>query len=199
MPSMRIKKLKVDKLSADPRNARTHNARNLKAIKASLEKFGQQKPIVINAEGIVIAGNGTLLAAIELGWKEISAVETDLEGVNADAFALADNRSSELANWNYPVLGEKFKELMLEKFDMADLGWQDHEIQPLLEAEWQPPSIETLEPDEEFLRMGSPLKLTKEQREVIDRAIESIRQGEEDKEMSEGRCIELICADWLAG
>jgi len=58
-------------LSLDPANVRKHDRRNLDAIKASLRKFGQQKPIVVDTKGIVLAGNGTLTAAKELGWSEI--------------------------------------------------------------------------------------------------------------------------------
>jgi ParB-like chromosome segregation protein Spo0J len=48
--------------------------------------------------GVVIAGNGTLAAAVELGWKDIDVVETKLKGQEAVAFAIADNRTAELAD-----------------------------------------------------------------------------------------------------
>ena len=64
----------VDGLHPDPANARTHDQRNLDAIKASLAKFGQRKPIVVQRQGMIVrAGNGTLAAAKALGWTEIAA------------------------------------------------------------------------------------------------------------------------------
>ena len=75
---MQIVKKQVHELVSDPNNARTHNTKNIEAIKGSLLKFGQQKPIVINKEGVVIAGNGTLQSARELGWQEIDVVVTEL-------------------------------------------------------------------------------------------------------------------------
>jgi len=67
--SLEIKKLLVSSLSNDPANARKHNDRNIEAIIASLRRFGQQKPIVIDSTGVVRAGNGMLEAAKRIGWE----------------------------------------------------------------------------------------------------------------------------------
>lgn len=61
--------------------------KNIEAIKGSLAKFGQQKPIVVNKDNVVVAGNGTLEAARQLGWKEINVVRTNLTGAELTAFA----------------------------------------------------------------------------------------------------------------
>jgi DNA modification methylase len=124
---MKIESIKVADLSLDPSNVRKHSRRNLDAIKASLRKFGQQKPIVIDAKGIVLAGNGTLTAAQELGWTEISATRTELTGVEATAFAIADNRTAELAEWD-EKLDEVLKSLLDAGQDLADLGFTEQEL-----------------------------------------------------------------------
>jgi ParB-like chromosome segregation protein Spo0J len=129
---MKIEKLKVADLSLDPSNVRKHSRRNLDAIKASLRKFGQQKPIVIDAKGIVLAGNGTLTAAQELGWTEISATRTELTGVEATAFAIADNRTAELAEWE-DALTDVLKSLAEEGFDLNDIGFSDDDIKDVEE------------------------------------------------------------------
>jgi hypothetical protein len=102
---------KVAELAADPANARKHNQRNLDAIKASLQRFGQQKPIVIDKSGVVRAGNGTLAAAQALGWAEIDCVVTELTGADATAYAIADNRTAELAEWDNDVLAATLQSL----------------------------------------------------------------------------------------
>lgn len=93
----------LDTLHEDPRNARRHPTRNLDAIKASLRDLGQQKPIVVKTDGTIIAGNGTFRAAQALGWKEIAVVEFKGSDKAARAFAIADNRTAELAEWD-PVM-----------------------------------------------------------------------------------------------
>jgi site-specific DNA-methyltransferase (adenine-specific) len=124
---MKFETIAVADLSLDPSNVRKHSRRNLDAIKASLRKFGQQKPIVVDAKGIVLAGNGALTAAKELGWTEIQIVRTDLEGVEATAFAIADNRTAELAEWE-DNLDEVLKSLLGAGQDLEDLGFSESEL-----------------------------------------------------------------------
>jgi hypothetical protein len=124
---MKLTTTKITELSLDPSNVRKHSRRNLDAIKASLRKFGQQKPIVVDAKGIVLAGNGTLTAAQELGWTEIQIVRTELAGVEATAFAIADNRTAELAEWE-DSLNDVLKSLQDEGVDLADLGYSPEDL-----------------------------------------------------------------------
>jgi ParB-like chromosome segregation protein Spo0J len=121
---MKLTTTKITELSLDPSNVRKHSRRNLDAIKASLRKFGQQKPIVVDAKGIVLAGNGTLTAAQELGWTEIQIVRTELAGVEATAFAIADNRTAELAEWEEDKLNAVLKSLQDEGVDLVDVGFE---------------------------------------------------------------------------
>lgn len=91
----------LDSLVMDPANARKHGEENLAAIRASLEKFGQVKPIVVAEEDRqIIAGNGTFEVATRLGWTEIAAVILPLSKIEAAQLAIADNRSAELAEWD---------------------------------------------------------------------------------------------------
>ncbi len=122
---MEIEFIDIEKLSEDPNNARVHSEANLRAIKGSLAKFGQQKPIVVDKKNVVIAGNGTLRAAIQLGWEDIQVVRTELEGYEAMAFALADNKTAELAEWDIETLKKSLEELKLNEFETVDLGFMD--------------------------------------------------------------------------
>jgi len=108
---MKIERRPIDSLTPDPENARTHDADNLTAIAASLKAFGQQKPIVVDLRGVVLAGNGTLAAARSLGWEEVDVVETDLSGNAAAAYAIADNRTGELSQWDYQALALALEQL----------------------------------------------------------------------------------------
>ena len=81
---MKTERAKIESLLPDPSNVRRHDQRNIDTIKASLAKFGQQKPIVVGHDGVVIAGNGTMQAAQELGWESIEIVRSDLAGVELD-------------------------------------------------------------------------------------------------------------------
>ena len=128
---MKLTTTKITELSLDPSNVRKHGRKNLDAIKASLRKFGQQKPIVVDAKGIVIAGNGTLTAAQELGWTEIDIIRTQLEGVEATMFAIADNRTAELAEWE-DSLAEVLQKLQADGHDLGELGYDQNDRDELL-------------------------------------------------------------------
>lgn len=132
---MDVIELPIADLHFDPANARRHPERNLASIKASLARFGQQTPIVIDSKNVVRKGNGTLAAAKELGWEAIQCVKTDLAGVDATAYAVADNRTGELAEWDQTVLAETLEALRSEpEFDLGDVGFTSDEVDALLEG-----------------------------------------------------------------
>jgi DNA modification methylase len=123
---MKIETLRIADLTIDPKNARQHDAKNLKAIEGSLTQFGQRKPIVITEAGTIVAGNGTVTAAKSLGWETIEAVRVpaDWSSDQVKAFALADNRTAELASWEPEVLASQLIELEAAGFEIAEFGFE---------------------------------------------------------------------------
>ncbi len=120
---MKIEIVNVADLKLDPNNARKHSLRNLDAIKNSLKEFGQRRTIAVTKNNVVVAGNGTLEAAKSLGWKEITVARipdawTDTQ---IKAYALADNRSSELATWDEDILISQLLELDITGWDITQL------------------------------------------------------------------------------
>ena len=126
MNNLRTETVKINSLSLDPTNARRHDAKNLAAIAGSLKLFGQRKPIVVTGANIVVAGNGTLEAAKSLGWEEITIVRTPIDWTpeQVKAYALADNRTAELAEWDAKVLVDQLLELDSMGWDVSDLGFE---------------------------------------------------------------------------
>lgn len=113
-------------LAPDPANARLHPERNLTAVEASLRVYGQRKPIVVRKAGMVVtAGNGTLEAAKRLGWTHLAAVVVDDDPITATGYAIADNRTAELATWDEVALLKLLQELEAEDIDLDGLGWSD--------------------------------------------------------------------------
>lgn len=130
---MKVEQMRMSDLSQDPANARVHSERNLDAIRASLRRFGQQKPIVVSADGVIIAGNGTFEAARSLGWDTLNVVVTELEGVDLTAFGIADNRTAELAEWDAVTLS-KLIDGLGDDFPVEDLAFSEAELDALLES-----------------------------------------------------------------
>jgi len=131
-PNLNIKTVSIDTLEYDPFNVREHDERNVEAIKASLQRFGQQKPIVVKKDGTVIAGNGTLGAMRILGYKEVVIAETELDGEEAVAFSIADNRTAELATWDDVALTEALDQLNEDLLPAT--GYDESELDELIKS-----------------------------------------------------------------
>lgn len=123
---MKIERIKLTDLRPDEQNARKHDQANLKAIAGSLDQFGQRKPIVITQDNRVVAGNGTLTAAKLLDWKEIDCVRVPADWTpdQIKAYALADNRTAELAEWDEQVMASQLLELQEAGFDIEEFGFE---------------------------------------------------------------------------
>jgi len=119
----------IESLRFDPSNTRTHDDRNLSSIEQSLLAFGQVKPVVFHPDdGTVIAGNGTLAAAQRLGWTHLAA--TPMVGPGwAREYAIADNRTAELAEWDYGQLLANLGEV--PEHLLATIGFTAEELAAL--------------------------------------------------------------------
>lgn len=144
MPTKKVAKplhallVDVDTLVPDPKNARRHDDRNREAVAESLDRHGQLKPIVVQKQGMIVrAGNCTLEAAKALGWDQIAAVIVSMKDEEAQAFAIADNRTAELAEWDPDVLGAIMQEFHEE--DIAALSFTPDDLAELGAAGWTDP------------------------------------------------------------
>lgn len=110
-------------LVPDPRNARLHDEANIGAIEASLRQFGQRRPATVQAgSNIVTAGNGMLTAAKRLGWSHLAVLPTEDAELQARAWAIADNRTAELAAWDPDVLQAQLAELSPDALGTTDFA-----------------------------------------------------------------------------
>jgi DNA modification methylase len=121
---MLVELVPIASLALDPENEREHPAENIKDIKNSLKLFGQQTPLTINENSVVLKGNGTLIAARELGWTEIAVHHTGLTEKKQKAYKIADNRSGEKAKWNKDLLSKSLENLKGD-FSLDELGFDD--------------------------------------------------------------------------
>ncbi len=125
----------IDKLALDPSNVRVHDERNMGVIRKSLEKFGQRIPLVARREtGHVIAGNARLLAARDLGWTEVAAIFVEDDDATATAFALVDNRSSDLSYFDKKSLAEVIAALHTTDLELEHIGFNEAEVDAMIDS-----------------------------------------------------------------
>ena len=119
--------ISIQDLNKDPKNARLRTDRSAKLISESLEKFGTGRSIVIDENNTIIAGNGTIEGAKAAGLKKIKVIETSGDEIIAVkrtnltedqkvGLAIADNRSSDLSDWDRQVLEELTMDYDLKPF-----------------------------------------------------------------------------------
>jgi len=200
--TLRIKQVPVDSLTHDPKNARKHPEANLSAIAKSLSEFGQRKPIVVTGDGVVVAGNGTLQAARDLGWDMIASVQVpdDWSDEKVQAFALADNRVAELAEWDAVALMEQANVLSGKGFALEDFGFTDEDLGVFEVQEVEPPQLDAGgKGDKEQITFT----LHAEQAEVVRAAIANAKLNEElDASLNDNgnaNAIALICGRYNDG
>jgi hypothetical protein len=198
----------VESLTLDPRNARLHGRKNMDTVKSSLTRFGQRLPIVVQKEGMVVrVGNARLTAAREMGWTHIAAVIVDENDVEATAFALVDNRSSELGEWDMQILCEELQNLEGVFGDLEELGWKSDALELLLEANWEVPELDqsVLPPGLDYQsgssaahgNAGGAMALTAKQQEMFDNVKELLQGIKGQESFTPAQCIDFLCKFYL--
>jgi len=131
----------IDDVQEDAENVRTHPSENLDAIERSLKQFGQRKPIVVR-HGIIVAGNGTHIVAKRMGWTTIAITRADdLTEAQAKAYAIADNKTSDMSEFDFQKLSLTMQQLQSSGIDLLTTGFRDLEIVPLLDG-WKPEPVD---------------------------------------------------------
>ena len=124
---------KINDLKPDHKNARKRTDRSASLIQESLERYGAARSIVIDEDGRVLAGNGTVEGAKAAGLENVSVIESDGKeiiairrtGLSEDqkvGLALADNRTSDLSDWDASMLHHLSMEHEIDpRFEPEDL------------------------------------------------------------------------------
>jgi len=108
------------------------------AVMDSIKRFGFASPIIARPNGEVIAGHTRLKAALELRLDRVPVRYMDLDPADAKLLALADNRSSELADWDDEGLAAILRDLEAEEVDLSGIGWSLDDLADMLQpAEYE--------------------------------------------------------------
>ena len=202
--TLKIEAVPSKDLLLDPRNARKHSAENLAAISESLKAFGQRKPIVVTSENVVVAGNGTLEAARSLGIEKVDVVRVpnDWSDDQVKAFALADNRTAELAEWNHVELSKQLSDLQVADWAVETLGFEGYEVLNVRPDEVEDPfAMLSDEPRKDATQMTFTVSLEQAEiiKSVMGQAKHSGRMPDDgENSNSNGNALYLVMSEWSA-
>lgn len=124
----------LDRLLPYIRNARTHSDEQVAQVAASIKEFGWTNPILVGADGVIIAGHARLAAARKLGMTEVPVIVLDhLSETRRRALILADNRLALNAGWDEEMLRVEIESLKEDDFNLDVVGFSDAELEALLQ------------------------------------------------------------------
>src|SRR5258707_401697 len=134
MSDLRITIWPIDKPTPYVRNARKVPPKAIAKVAASLKEFGFRQPIVVDTAGVIIAGHTRLLAAKQLGLREVPVhVAENLSPAQVKAYRLMDNRSHEETSWDEDLLGLELLDLKGMGVDLDLTGFDSDEIDEYLQ------------------------------------------------------------------
>lgn len=115
------------------RNSRTHSDEQIAQICGSIKEFGFTNPVLIDADGLIIAGHGRTVAAQRLNMKEVPCLRlTHLTDAQKKAYVIADNKLALNAGWDEEMLALELGDLQGLDFDLSLTGFDDDELNALL-------------------------------------------------------------------
>lgn len=130
---MQIEPRPVADLVPYARNSRTHSDAQVAQIAASIREFGFNNPVLIDPDGVLIAGHGRVLAAQALGLEEVPTITlSHLSDAQRRAYVIADNQIALNSGWDFDLLRSEVLDLG-DDLDLDVLGFGDHLQNILLE------------------------------------------------------------------
>jgi hypothetical protein len=116
----------IDSIRPAPDNPRKISDKAVEVVALSLKEFGWQQPIVVDVDGVIIAGHTRLRAAQSLGLSRVPVTVADrLDGQQVKAYRIGDNRSGDFTSWDFPELTKQLEELAEDFSDVLVLAdWQ---------------------------------------------------------------------------
>lgn len=201
VPQLQPLAIPIDAIVLDPENARMHDERSLAGIEKSLQRYKQRKPIVVHEDTMTVkAGNGTVEAAKRLGWTHVAAVVVDEAPTEANGYALADNRTGELSEWNFEQLVDQIDTLQQEPgFDIESLGWSQEEIDNMMKADWSPPTAGDSGglPSGDDVSRKHTITMSDSEHEILQRVLSSMRaKNALHPEDSDGLGVATLAEYW---
>ena len=151
---MEIKTVKINELKPHPKNPRVHPDSAIDKLVRSIKEYGWTNPVLVSADGYVLAGHARLKAAEKAGIEEVPVIYLPLEGAKAEAYLIADNRLQDETDWDLPKLKDLLQELDTGEFDLELTGFDMDEIEDLMTQFHVPGEIiedEVPEPPEEAI------------------------------------------------
>lgn len=168
----------------NPRN----NDDAVDAVANSIREFGWQQPIVVDKDGVIIAGHTRYKAAKKLGMDKVPVVvASNLSDEQVRAYRLADNKTSDLADWNMNLLDNELGNI--SDIDMSDFGFEDEDISPDLPDDFFTENDSQPTENKQYLTWGNEkVEVTDEDIELLNGKFKEFKDSERGKSFAQFLC-----------
>lgn len=147
---MELEKINIEKIKMYENNAKEHPYWQVEEIVKSISAFGYKDPIALDENDIIIEGHGRYLALKQLDFKEIEILRiTDLTEEQKAAYAIAHNKLTMNTDFDFETLKYELNKLELADFDLKILGFEETELEKILEESNEEIPIPEYDYDEE--------------------------------------------------
>lgn len=134
MGGLTISNMRLSEITPYERNPRKNDSA-VEAVVQSIEQFGWQQPIVVDAHRVIIIGHTRYKAAVKMGLEWVPVhVAKDLSPEQVKALRIADNKSGEIAEWDLDLLPLELSDLRTAEFDISTLGFSSSELAKILKG-----------------------------------------------------------------
>jgi len=108
-------------------------------VAASIREFGFRQPLVLDKQGVIVVGSTRFKAALKLGMKSVPVhVAKGLTPAQLKAYRICDNKTAEIADWDYGLLVQELADLQKMDFDLDQVGFSPDELSSIFETEIEP-------------------------------------------------------------
>ena len=170
---MQVEYVSPEKLKPWEHNPRFNDGA-VDAVSKSIAQFGFNVPILCDADHTIIAGHTRWKAAKKLELDRVPIIKLQLSETQKNAFSIADNKTAEIASWDFPELASILKDLQAEEFDLSSIGFESAQLDALLV---EPIEIDWAEFEENMLTFSDPdyarilVKVPLKEKDLVKQAI----------------------------
>jgi len=197
---MEIRPVSISELKPWDKNPRINDGA-VDAVANSIQTFGFNVPILYDQHMTIVAGHVRWKAAKKLGLETVPGIQLSLKRAQREAFAVADNKTADIADWDYDALGEILKGLPEGGIDLSSLGFSEVELDAILKPaedfDWEQFREDLDEFHEDATHVFVPVKVPIDMKLVVSEAIRQYATNNAIAEKDRSRLAGLVVMSLL--
>lgn len=198
---MELEKISIDKIRMYENNTKEHPNWQIEGLSETIKKIGYRSPIIVDENNMILAGHGRYMALKKLGYSDVQVVRhTDLTEEDKKAYMIADNQYTLNTGFNIEMLKQEIEELESVDFDTLLLGFDEIELQEIMEDEIEETAEDNQEVAEDDAELEEPKNIVIKSGDLIELGNHRVMCGdstnlEDVKKLISGKKVNMVFTD----